>query len=212
MGKSATQRWAQMVLKSVRRTLARRARRVPDQMVISGNHGHPRAQHRASGLQRLRLERSVNDLCEQGVRGWSRKNTLGRDPPRCQAVSERRSESAASRPVPAAHTEGCQPGETSQVIHVTDGEPARQASSVDGAPCRLGAFPLTSSRPRSARNRPVLCFLTPISASGRAASGSAAGRTGIRNPAVLARGVSTPVDTARHGEIRGPGPDRCRIS
>ena len=31
---------------------------------------------------------------------------------------------------------------------------------------RLGAFPLTTSRPWSARNRPVLCFLTPISASG----------------------------------------------
>ena len=29
----------------------------------------------------------------------------------------------------------------------------------------------------------------------------AAGRTGIRHPAVLARGVSTAVDTARHGEI-----------
>jgi hypothetical protein len=42
---------------------------------------------------------------------------------------------------------------------------------------------------------------TPISASGCAASGSVAGRTGIRNPAVLARGVSTPVDTARHGKI-----------
>jgi hypothetical protein len=23
--------------------------------------------------------------------------------------------------------------------------------------------------------------------------------------------VGTPVDTARHGELQGPGPDRCRI-
>ena len=39
------------------------------------------------------------------------------------------------------------------------------------------------------------------------ASESAAGTTGTLNPAVVARGISTPADTARHDEIRGPGPD-----
>jgi hypothetical protein len=59
--------------------------------------------------------------------------------------------------------------ECDRIIHLF----GREGEAV--AERRLGAFPLTTSRPWSACNRPVLCFLTPISASGRAASGSAAG-------------------------------------
>jgi hypothetical protein len=49
--------------------------------------------------------------------------------------------------------------------------------------------------------------MTPVIAPGCTARGSATGPTGTVSPAVRQAGVGTLVDTARHGEIRGPGPD-----
>ena len=71
----------------------------------------------------------------------------------------------------------------------------------------IGEFPLTTSTQWPAPDRPVLFSVTPIIAPGVRGKRIGDGDDGLSTPQSGHAGVGTPVDTARHGEIRGPGPD-----
>lgn len=72
---------------------------------------------------------------------------------------------------------------------------------------RLGAFPLTAAASWPAPDRPLLFSVTPIIAPGVRGKRIGEEDDGLTIPRSSHASVGTLVDTARHGEIRGPGPD-----